>query len=278
MRGDKTLITHAHTQKAKFLNYAVSIYLSDDKLSRRSNSKTLVRSINGKVRLGVPFGLIDEACKRYQVNGKVVSDPTMLQSSDASILNTFQLRYRGLVNYYQYAVDRKNFGKLKNAMQIALVKTLAHKMRIKVTQVYQRYGATTTVNGQTYRVLQVEIPTEKRTYTYTWGGIPLKTVKIAHNPLQDGRAEFDNPRFYGLRSDLISRIQANQCELCGSSVNCQVHHVRKLIDLKRRWAGRKEKPMWISKMIALQRKTLIVCEACHHKIHAGQPTNRRVRI
>src|SRR5258708_32366718 len=170
-------------------------------------------------------------------------------------------------------------------MQIALVKTLAHKLRIKVTKVYQRYTATTIVNGQTYRVLQVEIPTEKRTYTYTWGGIPLKTVKIAHNPLQDGRdplqdgrAEFDNPRFYGLRVDLISRIQANQCELCGSSINCQVHHIRKLNDLKRRWAGRKEKPMWISKMIALRRKTLIVCEECHHQIHAGQPTNRRVRI
>jgi len=161
-------------------------------------------------------------------------------------------------------------------MQVVLVKTLAHKLRIKVSKVYQRFYTTATVNGQTYRVLRVEVPTEKRTYMFTWGGISLKTVKVIHEPLQDERARFENLKLYGIRVDLIKRLLANQCELCGSSENCEVHHIRKLADLKRRWAGRKQKPLWVQKMIALQRKTLVVCAKCHDAIHAGHPIQKKV--
>ncbi len=76
----------------------------------------------------------------------------------------------------------------------------------------------------------------------------------------------------GARSDLIERLQANKCELCGSKEDCEVHHVRKLADLKK--PGRKEKPDWMKRMIAMQRKTLIVCRKCHIDIHAGRPTKK----
>ena len=72
------------------------------------------------------------------------------------------------------------------------------------------------------------------------------------------------------RSDLLRRLQADKCELCGSSDRAQVHHVRKLSDLKRRWEGKKNKPVWVTRMIATQRKTLIVCHTCHVSIHAGR--------
>ena len=50
----------------------------------------------------------------------------------------------------------------------------------------------------------------------------------------------------------------------------------KLADLKVK--GRREKPVWIQRMAALKRKTLVVCEYCHHAIHAGKPTRDRVKI
>jgi hypothetical protein len=65
-------------------------------------------------------------------------------------------------------------------------------------------------------------------------------------------------------------LQANTCELCGSEEKCEVHHIRKLADLKHRWAGRKTKPEWVKTMIAIQRKTLVVCRRCHVAIHAGR--------
>ncbi len=78
-------------------------------------------------------------------------------------------------------------------------------------------------------------------------------------------------QFIDIRSDLITRLKADTCELCGAQGKCRVHHVRKLADLKKKWGGRREKPEWVKRMIAMQRKTLIVCHQCHIAIHAGQP-------
>jgi group II intron reverse transcriptase/maturase len=278
MQQDKTLITHARADHARFLNYAVSIYHADNKLSRRQDNALLARSINGKVRLGVPYGLIDERSQRYMRNGKVVSEPQMLQDTDAHIVHTYQLRFRGITQYYKYAVDRIRFGKLKYVMEIALVKTLAHKFRISVRSIYRKYRTTAEVEGRTYRVLQVEVPTEKGARLFHWGGIPLRVSSIDHDPVNDKRADFDSFQFLEKRSDIVTRLRANTCEVCGKQDNCQVHHVRKLADLKQRWHGRRAKPLWVQKMIALSRKTLVVCESCHRLIHTGNPLPREQRI
>jgi hypothetical protein len=42
--------------------------------------------------------------------------------------------------------------------------------------------------------------------------------------------------------------------------------------------GRHQKPAWVVRMAARQRKTLVVCWHCHHRvIHAGDPARRRYR-
>lgn len=51
MSVSKTLITHARTEHARFLGYAVSIYHADDKLSPRDGSLAKTRSINGGVQV-----------------------------------------------------------------------------------------------------------------------------------------------------------------------------------------------------------------------------------
>ena len=78
------------------------------------------------------------------------------------------------------------------------------------------------------------------------------------------------------RRELLDRLQANTCELCGSRHKVQVHHIRRLSDLKVK--GQREKPTWLKVMSAMKRKTLIVCERCHVAIHAGRPTGHtRIR-
>jgi len=269
MSTEKTLITHARTEHARFLGYAVSIYHADDKLTQRANTGTKIRSINGGVRLGVPQGLIGRVTKDYQRNGKVVSERRLLVWSDAHIIETYQQRYRGLVEYYKYAVDRSCLNSVKHAMELALVKTLAHKYRISVNQVYRKYRGTHRVGDREYVTLQVVVPTKQGERIMRWGAIPLKVVKPGNDPIDDTR-HFD--MWNDVRSDIIRRLQADTCELCGSQENCQVHHVHKLVDLRRRWAGRREKPAWVKRMIAIRRKTLVVCRKCHLDIHAGRPT------
>ncbi len=72
------------------------------------------------------------------------------------------------------------------------------------------------------------------------------------------------------RTELLQRLLADKCELCGSTEDVQVHHVRKLADLKPH--GQRELPLWVRVMAARRRKTLVVCGPCHQAIHAGRPT------
>jgi len=274
MSTEKTLITHARTENARFLNYAVSTYHVNDKVTRRTDNAALTRSINGKIRLSIPSGLIDEQCKRYQRNGKSIHEGALIHQSDAATIETFQQRFRGLAQYYKYAVDRHKLGKLKYAMEQSLVKTLAAKFKLSVSQIYVRYKGTQQVGTQTYKTLQVEVPTRKATRIIYWGAVPLNTVHIGTEPIGDDRYAH---QVWTTRTDLIQRLQADSCEMCGHQGKCEVHHIRKLSNLKQRWRGRPEKPEWVKRMIAMQRKTLVVCKACHDDIHAGRPipNNRR---
>jgi hypothetical protein len=96
-------------------------------------------------------------------------------------------------------------------------------------------------------------------------------------PLERLYRELYNPslylRAYGKliwsgRSEVVQRLLAQECELCGSKERIEVHHVRKLADLERK--GRAGKPQWARNMAARCRKTLVICQSCHNDIHYGR--------
>ena len=268
---EKTLVTHARTQYAQFLGYAVSTQTAEEKYVRREGTNTRTRAVNAKIRLGIPKGLVQEVARQYMRKGKPIHERGLMHFSDAHIILTYQQRFRGLVEYYRYATDRHRFGYLKWVMETSLSKTLAHKFKISVSKVYRRYSGKRTVDGYTYKTLQVEIPTETGTSLVYWGAIPLKVEKVGSAKLYDEK-RVDMKIHY---TDLTLRLKANVCEICGATEHIEVHHVRKLSDLKHKWAGRKEKPIWVQRMIRLHRKTLIVCRGCHMDIHAGRAISQR---
>src|SRR5437870_7486525 len=148
-------------------------------------------------------------------------------------------------------------------MEQSLVKTLARKFRTSVTKVYRRYRATHQVDGQTYKVLQVTVERGegKRPLVARWGGIPLKwrmTAALDDQP----------PRVWSTRSELLDRLLADTCELCGSQEAVEVHHIRKLADLRHKGQG--QKPAWVRCMAARQRKTLVVCRTHHEDTQYGR--------
>ena len=91
-----------------------------------------------------------------------------------TIVATYQLEYRGLVNYYRMAYNLHTLQKLKWVMEISLTKTLAHKHKTSARKMYRKYKAELDANGKKYRGLQVVVPREeKKPLVATWGGIPL---------------------------------------------------------------------------------------------------------
>ena len=68
---EKTLITHAGDEAARFLGYEICSMHADDKLDQRGR-----RSVNGHVMLKVPWDVIMAMCSRYERRGKPEPAPT----------------------------------------------------------------------------------------------------------------------------------------------------------------------------------------------------------
>ncbi|MFC1976572.1 maturase, partial [Chloroflexota bacterium] len=83
-------------------------------------------------------------------------------------------------------------------------------------------------------------------------------------------------QFYRGRNEVVRRLLANECELCGSSEKINVHHIRKLKNIRKKYKGRREPPKWAKFMMERNRKTVVVCHQCHVEIHAGKYDGRKV--
>ena len=259
----KTLITHARSKAARFLGYEVTVLQND---AKRTNGG---RSINGKVALKVPADVISAKCAPYMRNGKPIHRPERIFNSVFSIVADYQLEYRGLVEYYRLAQNLSvRMDRLRWIMEGSLTKTLACKLRISVNKVYRKYQTIIHTDHGPRKVLQVEVPREgKKPLVAQWGGISL--ARRSNAVLNDQPVT----PVWNTQTELLERLLANTCELCGSTEEVQVHHVRSLKDLKRK--GRAEKPEWVETMASRHRKTLIVCRKCHTDIHAGKGTRSK---
>ena len=129
----KTLITHGRTGAARFLGYDVVVLHADDKHDHRGH-----RSINGAIGLKVPLDVIATKCRPYMHHGRPIRRTERTVDTDFSIVAQFQAEFGGVAQYYKLAFNRHRLGKLKYVMQRSLTKTLAHKYRITVPQVYRR--------------------------------------------------------------------------------------------------------------------------------------------
>src|SRR5579864_7432647 len=97
----KTLLTHAKTETARFLNYEIHTIQEDSQRDQRDR-----RSHNGNIGLRVPKDIIINKCQRYmQHNQKVVHRTELINDSDFTIIELYQSEYRGLVEYYRLAYN-----------------------------------------------------------------------------------------------------------------------------------------------------------------------------
>jgi len=249
---EKTLITHARTEKARFLGYDLRIMKSAER-----------RSVNGTIWYGVPKEVVVESMRKYMKDGKATHRPEWLLNSDYDIIANFQSEYRGLVQYYSMAHNIHSLNDVGWVVSASLLKTLAGKHRTTVSKVHKKYSSTMEVAGKTYRVYTAKVERiGKEPLIAHYGAIPLK-----RDP-KPALIKDALPKFGTNHSELINRMMTSECEMCGNKGQIQVHHVRKLSDLKT--PGRKDKPVWVHRMAALRRKTLMVCTGCHEAIHLGQ--------
>lgn len=256
---EKTLISHATQEKARFLGYDIGAQAANIKHDRRGR-----RSVNGYIALRVPAAFVEARCARYQRNGKAYHRTELLNESDFDIVTLYQQEYRGYVEFYGLAQNLTWLGKLHWVMETSLLKTLASKHRISVTQAAKRYRATRPTPRGPRKCLQVRLErVGQPPLVVNFGGLSLARRSTA---IVEDQVIFSHlPQ----RTELSKRLLAETCEVCGATGQVEVHHVRKLADLKTR--GQREPPLWMQIMATRRRKTLVLCRRCHEDLHAGRP-------
>ena len=255
---EKTLITHATSQAARFLGFEVVNQQANDKHDHLGR-----RGINGNIGLRVPAKVIEQHCQAYMRNGKPTHRNELLADDDYTIVSRYQADFRGVVQYYLPAYNVSQFGRLQWVMGKSLAKTLAGKHKSTARKMFRRYKSTVQTEHGERACLQVLVQrgNGKRPLVARFGGIPLKRNRQA--VLVDQQPQ----RYRTERNELIQRLLADECELCGSTVNVEVHHIRALRDLNVKGQG--EKPKWVQVMAARRRKTLVVCRPCHLAANEG---------
>jgi len=266
---EKTLITHAESESARFLGYEITAKQVDSYLCRTTTRyRHGVRAINGKITLRVPKDVVDGKCALYTKEGKSIHRSYLLNDSDYSIVNHYQSEYRGIVQYYLLATNVHWFYKLHWVAQSSMLQTLAYKHKTTMMKIIKKYRTTVKTDEGPRKAMVVIINREgKPPLVAKFGGIPLRRSEKAV------LVDRDEKPYVEKRTELLQRLLADKCEICGSMEDIQVHHIRKMADVQIQ--GRREKPEWMKIMSARRRKTLVVCRGCHWDIHTGRPLKRK---
>ena len=256
---EKTLITHATSQAARFLGYELVNQQANDQYDHRGQ-----RKVNGRIGLRVPADVIEQHCQAYMRNGKPAHRSFLIHDEDYSIVERYQLEFRGVVQYYLLAYNVHHFGRLHKVMEMSLARTLAAKHKSTARKIRRQYKSVVETEHGPRVCLKVvkQQDNGKRPKVAYFGGIHLRRQRQA--VLVDQQPQ----RYRTDRNELVKRLEADKCEMCGSTVDVEVHHIRALRDLNVK--GRREKPQWVQLMAARKRKTLVVCRTCHMDIHHGR--------
>jgi group II intron reverse transcriptase/maturase len=255
LNAAKTLITHARTQRARFLGYHITVQHSSTKLTGGR------RMVNGTIALRVPPEVITAKCAPYRRQGKPWQRSRLQNLDDYDIVRIYGAEYRGIVGYYRLACDVWRLGKLRWNALTSMLKTLTAKHKSTVTTMAARHKAKIETGGGPRTCFEARKKREgKPDLVARFGEIPLLRDRSAvicdHAP-----ALVPAPR-----KELIYRLRARRCELCENGHTVAIHQIARLADLGKPGPGQ---PAWAALMARMRRKTLIVCAGCHGWIHAN---------
>ena len=111
---EKTLITHAKTEKARFLGYDIHVLHQDAKHDKRGQ-----RSINGVIGLRVPDEKMKDKARLYKKSGKPAHRKERTVNSDFDIITQYQSKFRGFAQYYLLAYNAHHLHGLERTMELS---------------------------------------------------------------------------------------------------------------------------------------------------------------
>jgi group II intron reverse transcriptase/maturase len=219
LNQQKTLITRARSQPARFLGYHVRVQHCNTKITGGQ------RSVNGGIALQVPPDVVSAQCARYRRHGKPWHRSRLQNLDDYDIVRTYGAEYRGVVNYYILARDVWRLHDLQWNAETSLLKTLAAKHRSTVTKMAARHRAKIETSDGPRTCFEARKHREgRKDLVARFGGIILRQNRraVIYDPAPA-------PALYP-RRELVRRLRKRACELCETGTTVAVHQVTGLRD------------------------------------------------
>ena len=197
------MITHASTEKARFLNYHIVNQQCDTKQTKKR------RIANGRIGLLVPPDVVESKCALYQRAGKSHHRPELLENDDFTIINMVPARIPGSGAILRACPQRLLVWETALGSEVSLLKTLAckHQSGTKASCVNTRQAPGSKRNN----IQMPGNPSPTRGEEAPCGPIWRHTASTATNG-SPGRA---TPQCYGRteRNELVKRLLAENVNL-----------------------------------------------------------------
>ncbi|MCP4373826.1 MAG: hypothetical protein GY797_37855, partial [Deltaproteobacteria bacterium] len=206
MSEEKTLITHAGKERARFLNYEIERHIKQTKKTKSWNGQKMCRrrSITSNLFFYMPDDVFKEWANKVTKEEKPRHRAELLYLSDYDIISMYEVELQGLINYYNRTHNQQRLRYLRYLWHTSLVKTLAAKYKTKATTIIKRYTKYTPDGN---KVIGVEIQRkDKKPLRAVFGKKPItreKSIVIKDNV----------QTIYIVRNELITRLLATKCEL-----------------------------------------------------------------
>ena len=162
MSVEKTLITHARSGKARFLNYHINLMDSENKVSvvkKHAIAGTHKRrTLNQQLFFSIPPDVTKKWLKKVEKGERTQHRKELLNLSDYDIITTYEVELQGLINYYSRIHNRQQLRHLRYKWKNSLIKTLAAKHRTKMQKIRRKYQRFTNMKKE--KLIGVEIQRE----------------------------------------------------------------------------------------------------------------------
>lgn len=258
---EKTHIRHAKTEEAFFLGTRVKIGSSSPRVravKAGSTGVTVMRRTAGwapKLLAPVPKLVAKLHSKGFcDANGQFTAKTGWMGLDDQQIVEQYNGVLRGILNYYSFADNYAELGRIQYILMFSAAKTLARKHRSSVRRIFRKHGRRLTVKWKS------QSGKEKATFLKlekSFKAQPSRFVGIG------AELDLDTAILFHIRLRTRTSLE-DSCAICGEDEEVVMHHIRHVRKIGEKVTG-------FSRILAaVNRKQIPVCKPCHGKIHAGE--------
>lgn len=256
-------ITHLVTKKVTFLETFIQRRIPREKPIRNHKKVTPLLSIHAPIK-ELFSKLKDDGFFRYknyrntprkQGESNVLTARNLgrlVNISHEDILRYYNIVVRSILDYYSFVDNHKSLGSIVHGLKHSCALTLALKFKLRHrSKVFKKFGKRLgSKNADGEVTVCFNLPTTfKRTRTFL-----IKEPKRVEEVL----AKKWNIKF-------TESAIGKKCAVCQSSVSIEIHHMKRIKDLKKKAKFN----FFKAQISAIKRKQVPLCKEHHHKLHSN---------